>query len=199
MHRYVTIAVISLLAITVIAQDTGTVNVRGPLRGTPNSAGIVMAFLESGETFDVVEQKGPWYLLQTSKYVGWMHGNFVRVDTSGDNERLNLPDLRVYEVKPRTTNKAVTGTADDSPFQEEYVGGTYSTIHITNSSNRTMNLNFGGVKYVMKNGEKKSITVDGGNYEFTASAPGVRSKSGVREFRKGYSYTWDFFIVTRRV
>lgn len=192
--RILLIAVVTIMVSAAVPQDNGTVNIRGPLRGTPNSTGIVMAFLESGETFDVVEQKGPWYLLQTSKYVGWMHGNFIRVAKVEED----LPDLSAYAIKPRTTTKPVTG-ADDSPFREEYVGGTYSTVHVSNSSNRTMNLDFGGVRYVMKSGEKRTISVDGGNYEFTASAPGVRSKTGVREFRKGYSYTWDFFIVTRRV
>lgn len=186
---------LAMFATSVVPQDSGTVNLRGPLRGTPNSTGIVMAFLESGETFEVVSQKGPWYLLQTGKYVGWMHGNFIRIETANSNPI----DFTPYETKPRPTSKPVTGTAADSPFQEEYVGGTNSEIYVSNSSNRTMNLDFGGVRYVLKSGEKKTITVGGGNYEFTASAPGVRSTSGVREFRKGYSYTWDFFIVTRRV
>ncbi|MGB5015158.1 MAG: hypothetical protein WBO68_14140 [Pyrinomonadaceae bacterium] len=196
-RRIILIALLSVLVTTILPQGFGTVNTRGPLRGTANSTGIVMAFLESGETFDVVQQKGPWYLLQTSKYVGWMHGNYIRILYGSSDD---LPDLSAVAInvdRPRSTTKPVTGTADDSPFREDYVGGTISTIYVTNSSNRTMNLNFGGIRYIMKNGDKKTITVDGGNYEFTASAPGVRSKTGVREFRKGYSYTWNFFIVTR--
>ena len=188
--------VVAVLAVTVtplIPQDKGAVNVRGPLRGIPNSNGIVMAVLEPDETFGIVQQKGPWYLLQTSRYVGWMHGNFIRVIKGGED----LPDLDAYAIRPRTTTKPAN-SAGGSPFREEYVGGTDSTIHVSNSSDRTMNLDFGGVRYVMKSGEKRNITVDGGNYEFTASARGVRPKSGVREFRKGYSYTWNFFIITTR-
>lgn len=193
------LSILFLIAIqltSVMAQDIGTVVTRGPLRGTAEASGIVTAFLESGDKFEVIRQQGPWYLLQTNKYVGWMHGNFIRIDVFE-----TLPDLSRFAIdpnKPRPTNKPVTGSGVDSPFREEYVGGTYSTILISNSSKRVMTLSFGGVKYVLKDAERRTITVDGGNYEFTASAPGVRSKTGVREFKRGYKYTWDFFVITVR-
>ena len=194
MKRIVDFAVIVLLlGLSALAQDTITViSIKANLRGTPTTNGIIVTTVDRDETFELIKEKSPWYLIQTPKYVGWIHGNSIRV---GDD----LPDLSAYEIKtPRPTTKPVTGTEADSPFQSEYVGGEETIVYVSNSADRTLTLTFGGVKYVLAKGDQKTIQVDGGNYEFLATATGVRSKSGVREFRKGYSYTWKFFIITTR-
>ncbi len=200
MKRTVVCAVFVLfLGLSALAQDSVTViSIKANLRGTPATNGIVVTTVDQGETFELIKDKSPWYLVQTPKYVGWIHGNSIRVDEAWRSALTRPITVTRDNDTPRTTTKPLTGTAEDSPFREEYVGGDTSVINISNSSNRTMNLDFGGARYVLANGEKKTLEVSGGNYEFTASAPGVRSKTGVREFKKGSSYTWDFFVITVR-
>jgi len=183
------IVLVLIFGLSVFAQESATViSIKANLRGTPSINGIVVTTADQGETFELVKDKSPWYLVQTPKYVGWIHGSAIRLNDSSESNYDNS--------RPRPTTAPVTGTEADSPFRSEYVGGDTTTIYVSNSANRTLTLTFGGVKYVIGNGEKRTIEADGGNYEFLATARGVRSKSGVRTFRKGYSYTWDFFIVT---
>lgn len=33
-----------------------------------------------GKTASVLMQKGVWFLLQTNDYVGWVHGNTIKID-----------------------------------------------------------------------------------------------------------------------
>lgn len=96
---------------------------------------------------------------------------------------------------PKTTAKPIT--SEDSPFQREYVGGETTTILIKNETDRVLTLIFGGVKYSLASGSQREIEVGGGRYEYSASVPRAYPKSGVKEFGKGYRFSWRFFIVRR--
>ena len=185
---------ILLVTIPVCSQETVTViSIKANLRGTPSTSGLVVTTVNKGEKFELIKDDAPWYLVQTPTYVGWIHGNSIEKNDADDFEEL-LRSVRTEKL-PKVTSKPVS--TGESPFQSEYVGIDHTTIRITNSANRPLNLTFGGVKYTIpKNGER-AIEAEGGNYEFYASAPGVLPKSGVKNFAKGYKYTWNFFIVTR--
>ena len=45
------------------------------LRGTPHSQGEVVARLHRAERLTVYAVRGSWYLVQSDKYAGWIHGN----------------------------------------------------------------------------------------------------------------------------
>lgn len=184
-----------LFSFTAFPQDRVVVTApKANLRGTPNATGKIVTVVNNGEMFELIKSEAPWYLVQTKEYVGWIHGNGIRLTEYWDEMRKKYLDEPESDPRPRTTTKPLTEGA--SPFKSEYVGAEYTTIEITNSANRTLTLTFGGVKYVIPKDGRRTIEADGGNYEFYATAPGVRPASGVKNFAKGYKYSWDFYIVT---
>lgn len=89
---------------------------------------------------------------------------------------------------------------DDSPFTATYVGGNSPpTVEVFNDTDRTMYFDFGQGKitaYTILSQTSQKITISEGLYNYKASAPRVRSKEGEAVFKKGYVYSWRFFIVT---
>lgn len=85
-------------------------------------------------------------------------------------------------------------------FERRYVGGNKPPqVIVTNDADVALTLNFGGSKYTVPVGQTQTInTTDGGIFSFTASAPGVESLSGEKNFERGYIYTWRFYIITVR-
>ena len=95
-------------------------------------------------------------------------------------------------TQPKQNNQPV--------FERRYVGGNKPPqIVVTNDADVTLTLNFGGSKYTIPVGQTQTInTTDGGIFSFVASAPGVESLSGEKNFERGYIYTWRFYIITVR-
>jgi len=195
MKHPLAIALVLLLGTFALAQDqSGTViAIKANLRGTPTAAGIVVTTLDKGETFELIKDKTPWYLIQTSKYVGWIHGNAINLGDSDVMAKMKR-DISETRTVPRTTTKETTSGA--SPFQREYRGGTTATLNIFNQTDRTLTLVFGGATYTVGAGSSRDMEVEGGRYEFSASVPRARPAGGVKEFDIGYGYSWRFYIVT---
>ena len=160
------------------------------LRQEATTKSEIVAKVKEGETFTVLETDGSWYKVETDDAEGWLHKSTVRTDSEDEDSVAAAP-------VPKTTRKPLSG--GDSPFRSTYTGGTEAEIVINNDSEKNMTLKFGGVRYSIPSNSSKSITVAGGNYEFHASAPGVRPATGVRAFNAGYNYSWRFFIQTFRV
>lgn len=198
MNRFLSTFLFLFFVLTVVGQETVTViSLKANLRGTPDAKGIVITTVNDGEQFELIKQAKGWFLVQTPSYVGWIHGSTIKLDLESPTYNRYESIIAVEpEIKiPQTTSKKPTG--DDS-FQKTYVGGNgRPTIKVINDAGRKVNLTFGGVKYVIETGSNLEITVDGGNYEFSVSAPGVIPLSGVRVFNAGFSYSWHFYIVTR--
>ncbi|HLM01804.1 MAG TPA: hypothetical protein VK400_12170, partial [Pyrinomonadaceae bacterium] len=118
-------------------------------------------------------------------YVGWIPGSAVRLgapaNTSSDDHE-----------------PAVNG--GNSPFTAEYIGGDVApAVIIRNTTPRRLTLVMNRVTYNVRPNTTQTIRLDGGNYRYRASVPGIPAISGSNEFRRGYQYTWEFRIVTRRV
>lgn len=78
-------ALLLLLAVGSFAQRTRYVTViteNANLRGTPSASGEILTRVEEGETFRLVETRGAWYLVETPDYVGWLHGNTIKLGTN---------------------------------------------------------------------------------------------------------------------
>lgn len=101
---------------------------------------------------------------------------------------------RATEQPQKTTKPVTSGTP---VFEKEYLGGDSVSIVVKNDTDRILTLSFGGVRYILQPQMSKEIVAEGGRYEFAATAPSARPKTGVEEFAKGYRYTWRFFIVRR--
>lgn len=118
-----------------------------------------------------------------------------------DDVLKNKPNSQSTQSK-KTTQPTNTQTKQDNQpvFERRYVGGNKPPqITVTNDADETLTLNFGGSKYTILAGQTQTInTTDGGVFSFVASAPGIESLSGQKNFERGYVYTWRFYVVTVR-
>ena len=56
--------------------------VKANLRGSPSTTGAVVTEVRLGDILKLIEERGSWYLVQSSKYVGWLHGNTIEFGKS---------------------------------------------------------------------------------------------------------------------
>lgn len=108
--------------------------------------------------------------------------------TSAPPKRNNQPTV----TEPEQNNQPV--------FERRYVGGNKPPqIVVKNDADKTLTLNFGSNKYTISAGQTQTInTTDSGVFNFVASAPGIESLTGQKNFERGYVYTWRFYVVTVR-
>jgi hypothetical protein len=71
-----------ILAIAVYSQTAVVITENANLRGTPTESGKVVETLSQDTVVDVLQQKGAWFLIQSTDYVGWMHGNTIRLSSA---------------------------------------------------------------------------------------------------------------------
>ena len=134
----------------------------------------------------------------------------IDADSFELERKLNRTIEDLINKKPNSTatqpktNKQSTNTQpkqDNQPvFERRYVGGNKPPqIVVKNDADETLTLNFGSNKYTISAGQSQTInTADGGVFNFVASAPGIESLSGQKNFERGYIYTWKFYVVTVR-
>jgi hypothetical protein len=125
------LALSSLLAaqgrVTVIAE-------RANLRGTPHQGGKVVSEVTQGDSFETIKQSGPWYLVQTPDYVGWLHGNTIRL--SGTIDTLGGVELTPYTyiAPPRPAAQAPVYSAPrTSGSSSGYIRGPRGGCYYINS------------------------------------------------------------------
>ena len=102
--KYFSIIFLTLVFVVSIKSQTATVIVENAnLRGTPRESGKVVETLPNGAKGTVLQQKGAWFLLQTDDYVGWIHGNTIKVDnesslikSSTTKKSANRSESRTY-------------------------------------------------------------------------------------------------------
>jgi hypothetical protein len=125
--------------------------------------------------------------------------DYLKVNASTSKTDNNLPDLSKYAIKTPPPPLPKT-KQDDSPFTATYVGGNSPpTVDVFNDTDRTMYFDFGQgnmTAYTIPSQTSQKITLAEGIYNYKASAPRVRSKEGEAMLKKGYVYSWRFFIVT---
>jgi len=104
MKLYLSLIFILVFSFTSFAQNATVISENANLRGTPSQYGKVVETLESGSAIQVIQQKGVWFLVQTSDYVGWMHGDTIKYIAS-----TKKPLLRPTVVKtlPKTKPQIV--------------------------------------------------------------------------------------------
>ena len=118
-----------------------------------------------------------------------------------DDVLKNKPNSQSTQSKKTNQPTNTQPKQDNQPvFERRYVGGNKPPqITVTNDADETLTLNFGGSKFTILAGQTQTInTTDGGVFSFVASAPGIESLSGQKNFERGYIYTWRFYVVTVR-
>lgn len=86
--------VVVLLTANLSAQQERYVTVivvKANLRGTPSTTGSVVAEVRKDETFKLLEERGSWYLVQTSSYAGWLHGSTIRFSSPPKSPPVQSP------------------------------------------------------------------------------------------------------------
>lgn len=71
-------------------------------------------------------------------------------------------------------------------------------IEIYNKTSLELTLKLNDKLYFFAPMQKRTLTLESGNYEYRASAPGVIPNIGSESLEGAVKYTWQFYIVTRR-
>ena len=57
------------------------------LRGTPKVTGTVVQTLPHDAKVQIIKKDGPWFLVHSEEFVGWIHGNTIRIMTGSLTNR----------------------------------------------------------------------------------------------------------------
>jgi hypothetical protein len=71
------------------------------------------------------------------------------------------------------------------------------SIEIFNNTSRTLTLKLNNTRYTFNSYERKILELSPGVYDYYASAPLVIPDYGSEKLQSNYSYSWEFYIVTR--
>ena len=71
-----------LITVPVLSQEAYVIAENANLRGTPSLEGKVVDVLSEGVLLEVIKQKGPWFLVQSTDYAGWIHGDTIKLTNS---------------------------------------------------------------------------------------------------------------------
>ena len=74
-----------LFALSVYSQTATVISENAKLRGTPSEKGKVVDTIKRDTQLEVIKQKDAWFLVQTREYVGWIHGNTIKLTVEGGN------------------------------------------------------------------------------------------------------------------
>ena len=86
---------ILLLAAVANSQTAFVITEKANLRGTASNTGKVVQKLSQAAEVEVIKQKGAWFLVQSVDYVGWIHGNAIRLNEGShiaNEQRESTPD-----------------------------------------------------------------------------------------------------------
>lgn len=91
----------AFFVVSIGAQTASVISEKANLRGTPSQTGSVVSEVSEGQKVSVIKQTGAWFLVQTSKFSGWLHGNTIKFSGS-------KPAAIKSVVEPPTGNSPAT-------------------------------------------------------------------------------------------
>lgn len=193
MKKIFFVLLFALSIMPILAQNNSAAYViseQANLRGTPSTQGAVVARLAANQSLEIVKKRGPWYLVQSSDYVGWLHGNTIRLGT---------PDREIYEYpddfgrpapasvpvdsppqptfRPRTAEEPVQTNAAPAETPSE-TSGTASRTYITGER--------GGCYYINSNGNRTYVDRELCGSQPETSEPASVPSSGGSVTVRGY-------------
>ena len=126
MKRLIFCSIVTLiLAIAAFSQTAVVITDNANLRGTPTELGKVVETLPQDTVVEVIQQKGAWFLIQSTDYVGWMHGNTIRLSSTSV-----IPKT----VRTTTVSSTKTRQSSDRVYTRGPRGGCY---YINSNGNKT--------------------------------------------------------------
>ncbi len=110
---FLTVLLFTVFSSAAYSQAASVISENANLRGTPTNKGKVIYTLPKGSEIEVIQQKGMWFLVQSSDYVGWIHGNTIRLEDQSLAENTYEDGVILVPI-PK-------GTETSSSTQEEKV------------------------------------------------------------------------------
>lgn len=163
-----------LCAQSYLGYVTKTVN----FRTEPNTNCKIIQSLERGTPLFVIsdEKVNGFYAVINieSNVEGFVHSNFVLLD----------------KLLPKNEEGIFTPTGRTS------LSNPIIKIHNNTDLNLTLKLN--SKLYTFRPQERKELTLEPGDYEYRASAPGVLPDYGTEKMQSNYEYSWSFYVSTVR-
>lgn len=130
------------------------------LRGSAVETGAVVDTLLPGTKVAIIRQHGPWFLVQASPFVGWMHGNSLRLARAAKPALASrVPPATTASSQPtsgtQTPASADTKTKTEAPAQAS-PSGTPGTATQPSASDKRIYIRGprGGCYYVRPDGKK---------------------------------------------
>jgi hypothetical protein len=140
------ICVLLFLSASIFAQTASVKAENANLRGTPGMNGKIVNILARDTSLEVIKQKGTWYLVQSTDYVGWIHVDTITL-TDSRSEIQELSVLPVPDSSP-TTTKTMTEPIPltESKSEKGTVLATESRSYIRGARGGCYYLNSSGTK-----------------------------------------------------
>ncbi len=112
MRKYIlSLIFVCSFCISNYSQDATVISENANLRGTPTTKGKVVDVLPNDTLVEVIKQKGVWFLVQATDYVGWIHGNTIKLtDSSSLKSRSVISQPAQTRSKTRRTKPRRTKT-----------------------------------------------------------------------------------------
>ncbi|PIF63660.1 SH3 domain-containing protein [Flavobacterium sp. 11] len=119
-----------------------------------------------------------------------------------DNDYYNIIDINTdkegYVHKSYVKVGKIVNKSNESVFSPIGQSSNYeSEVKIFNNTRKTLTLKMNTELYYFSAYETKNISLNPGEYDFRASAPGVIPYIGTENLNSNQGYSWQFYIVSR--
>lgn len=119
-----------------------------------------------------------------------------------DNDYYNIIDINTdkegYVHKSYVKVGKIVNKSNESVFSPTGQSSNYeSEVKIFNNTRKTLTLKMNTELYYFSPYETKNISLNPGEYDFRASAPGVVPYIGTENLNSNQGYSWQFYIVSR--
>lgn len=107
------VLLIFLILFSAVVSDSQTALVFSEntfLRGKPSDTGEVVDTLVRDTKVQIITKQGIWYLVQASPFVGWVHGNSLRLRRSSKSAQIIRP-----KTKSSPATQPSTAAVSSSP------------------------------------------------------------------------------------
>ena len=112
------------------------------------------------------------------------------IDIASDREGyIHKSYVKVGKVVNKSNKSVFSPTGQLSNYESE--------VKIFNNTRKTLTLKMNTELYYFSPYETKNISLNPGEYDFRASAPGVIPYIGTENLNSNQGYSWQFYIVSR--
>lgn len=126
---FLCISLFLFTAISCFAQSATVIKENANLRGTASERGKVVDVLPQNTVLEVLQQRGAWFLVQSNDYVGWVHGNTIRIASSTSGS--DYTPVRTVTPRPSPAYVEIPRSSSRS-----YIRGPRGGCYYINSSGR---------------------------------------------------------------